>query len=173
MNIKSLLAGAALAALSTSAFAGTTNLGALAIPATGSASVSGSSSETAGPVDEIYTVDVTGVKFSQLTASLTISNLNFSGTWYLYEGTPTGALLGSVATFQGGGSTFASVSTGVGVAGPYYAELIGTATGPVAPGVSFTAVAASAVPEASTWVMMLAGFGALGFAGYRRRALAA
>jgi hypothetical protein len=29
-------------------------------------------------------------------------------------------------------------------------------------------VAASAVPEASTWLMMLAGFAALGFAGYRR-----
>jgi hypothetical protein len=26
----------------------------------------------------------------------------------------------------------------------------------------------SAVPELSTWAMMLAGFGALGFAGYRR-----
>jgi hypothetical protein len=30
-----------------------------------------------------------------------------------------------------------------------------------------------AIPEASTWVMMLAGFGALGLVGYRRRALAA
>jgi hypothetical protein len=30
-----------------------------------------------------------------------------------------------------------------------------------------------AIPEASTWLMMLAGFGALGFVGYRRRALAA
>ena len=29
----------------------------------------------------------------------------------------------------------------------------------------------TAVPEASTWAMMLAGFGALGFAGYRRKSV--
>jgi hypothetical protein len=32
----------------------------------------------------------------------------------------------------------------------------------------FTSVSVTAVPETSTWVMMLAGFAALGFVGYRR-----
>jgi hypothetical protein len=36
---------------------------------------------------------------------------------------------------------------------------------------SATATVASGVPEASTWTMMLAGFAALGFAGYRRKAV--
>ncbi len=34
---------------------------------------------------------------------------------------------------------------------------------------SATATVATGVPEASTWTMMLAGFAALGFAGYRRK----
>jgi hypothetical protein len=37
----------------------------------------------------------------------------------------------------------------------------------------FTAGFSTAVPETSTWIMMLAGFAGLGLAGYRRRALAA
>jgi hypothetical protein len=36
----------------------------------------------------------------------------------------------------------------------------------------FNAAFSNAIPETSTWLMMLAGFGALGFVGYRRRALA-
>ena len=37
----------------------------------------------------------------------------------------------------------------------------------------FSAGFSTVVPETSTWAMMLAGFGALAFAGYRRRAVAA
>ncbi len=36
---------------------------------------------------------------------------------------------------------------------------------------SATTTVASGVPEASTWTMMLAGFAAIGFAGYRRKSL--
>jgi hypothetical protein len=36
-----------------------------------------------------------------------------------------------------------------------------------------SAPAASAVPEPSTWIVMLAGFAGLGFAGYRRQKNAA
>ncbi len=40
-------------------------------------------------------------------------------------------------------------------------------------GAEITNVSVSAVPELSTWIMMLAGFGALGFAGTRRKAVVA
>jgi hypothetical protein len=40
-------------------------------------------------------------------------------------------------------------------------------------GVLLDGISVSSVPETSTWIMMLAGFGALGFAGLRRKAVAA
>jgi len=169
MNIKSLIAGVALAALSTSAFAGAVTLPDLTVPDVGSASVSGSAPSVKGSFDEIFVVDIIGA-FSALTASVTASNTS-SGTWDLYSGAaPNGAILVASSTFSFGGSTFGSVQDTVGGAsGFYYAELKGVASGAVAPGVSFTA---TSVPELSTWGMMLAGFSALGFAGFRRRPVA-
>jgi hypothetical protein len=43
-------------------------------------------------------------------------------------------------------------------------------TGPVPPFALLDGVSLTAVPELSTWAMMLAGFAGLGFVGYRRRA---
>jgi hypothetical protein len=148
MNIKSLLAGAALTALSTSAFAGTVILPNLTVPQPGSASVSGSAPSVKGSFTEYFVVDVIGA-FKTLTASVTASN-TFGGTWDLYFGTaPSGTLIASSTLFSGGGSTFGSVQdTAGGVGGEYYAELVGTSTRAVAPAVSFTAV--SAIPELST-----------------------
>ncbi len=44
---------------------------------------------------------------------------------------------------------------------------------PLIDGVSFQQIAVGAVPEPSTWVMLIAGFAGIGFMGYRRRRKAA
>jgi hypothetical protein len=170
MNIKSLLAGAALTALSTSAFAGTVTVGDLTVPQPGQASSSGSAPSVKGSFTEYFVVNVIGA-FNSLTAAVTASS-SFAGTWDLYFGAvPTGTLIGSSTVFTHNGSTFGAVQdTTGGVGGEYYAEVVGTSSNPVALAVSFTGV--SAIPELSTWGMMLAGFGALAFAGYRRRVAA-
>jgi hypothetical protein len=171
MNIKSLVAGVALVALASPALAvNTITLPNLTVPAVGQASVSGSSPQVKGNFDEIFKVKIIG-SFSKLTASVTAAGLA-TGTWDLYLGVAPGILLDSSTTFNFAGSTFGSVEdTSGGAGGFYYAELKGHSSRYVAPAVSFTAV--TAVPELSTWGMMLAGFGALAFAGYRRRPVAA
>jgi hypothetical protein len=58
-----------------------------------------------------------------------------------------------------GGGTYQLVLAGAQTLGHDHAAFAGT-------------VSITPVPELSTWAMMLAGFGALGFAGYRRRAFA-
>jgi hypothetical protein len=198
MNIKSLLAGVALVALASPAFAVTqltANAGILdANNTSGAAFVQNTKNTT---FEDFFTVE------TQKAGTLLIASLTFTiskrepinqyapGVFSLYSGTPTGVhtLIDTVvpvftassiphngghwdAVVQASGTNATPIPVGF-----YYAELTGSnqnGVGSFSPTVSynFTPVTGG-IPEMSTWGMMLAGFSALGFAGYRRRTVAA
>lgn len=82
--------------------------------------------------------------------------------------TPFGTLASPNSVFPGGGSDLISAAP---VQALYVEYLFGPAVGANgAPnGVGVSEVFASAVPEASTWAMMILGFAGIGFMTYRRR----
>ncbi len=115
-----------------------------------------------------------GADFSaSLTQSFNISGLNkISGlSLALFFGAPpAGALIDSDSAVTSGLQQSAGVATFPAVAGNYYLEVTGFA--PVAATVLFSGVAttiAPAVPEPSTWTMMILGFFGVGFMAYRRK----
>lgn len=84
--------------------------------------------------------------------------------------TPVGAILDPNATVSGGSS---SLLTGAPVSALYVEYFFGGAIGsngfPNGAGVSEVFASVAAVPEPSTWAMMLLGFGGLGLMLHRRR----
>ena len=57
----------------------------------------------------------------------------------------------------------------LGCVGGYYLQFTGTRGGTAGYGGDLTTAAVAAVPEPSTWAMMLLGFGGIGFMAYRRQ----
>jgi hypothetical protein len=159
MTIKSLLAGAALVAFSTSAFA-STDLGTLFAPFTASASN-----------DSSFTFTMLNAHWVKITATDSNASDSLEAAFYTLVDTTTSTTIGT-GTF-----TFVSaLSQWFGLL-PITLIIPGdqfefTYTGP-AGAANNIGYSVAAAPELSTWVMMLAGFGGLAFAGYRRRAVAA
>ena len=82
-----------------------------------------------------------------------------SGPYGTWDGTPTGAIWRQVTgTFIADGTSNTIVIAGQ----PGFSFMIGLDD------VSVTGPALAAVPELSSWAMMLVGFAGLGFAGYHR-----
>jgi hypothetical protein len=117
------------------------------------------------------------ISFSYFTGA---SILQTPGTIADYEETTRfvsdigGVLTAWTASFDGAKSVTFDAPAGVFLANgdSYYVNVVFSDGGLSSKNAGFSA-AFSAVPEASTWAMMLAGFGALAFAGYRRRPNAA
>jgi hypothetical protein len=86
-----------------------------------------------------------------------------AGKWYTW-----------IPTFDGTKNVTWNAPTGVSLVNgeKYFVDVVFDKAGLSGSDAGFTA-AFSAVPELSTWGMMLAGFGALAFAGYRRRPVVA
>ena len=85
---------------------------------------------------------------------------------------PTGSLIGSAAILNTG-TTTQGASLGpylLTMAGPYFLQLSGSTTAPAPNGLAFagTLSISSAVPEPSTWAMILAGFAGLGLVARRK-----
>ena len=135
----------------------------------------GSSSEQPPSVDTIYTFSVDSTPAPAiLQASLALGDVDSEytpGSFSLWQGDYGSATLIETTTpaFVSG-SWFAALSPVTVPNGDYYVQVIGQLTSPVSPVVSLTA---QAIPEASTWAMMVAGFAGLGFAGFRTRRSAA
>lgn len=92
-----------------------------------------------------------------------ISGLTLS----LFSGTPgSGTFITSAGAVGSGGEQQASILHGL-VAGNYYVEVSGTEN--ASPAFLGGSISVSAVPEPSTWAMMVLGFFGLGFLGYRRK----
>jgi hypothetical protein len=165
-QLLSTVAAAAFAMLSAPAFAATTDIGTLTLPY--------NRSLDAGTLADVTTFAFNVSVASTVTWSATSTT---SDDFTTHLGSATLELLSgatvvdSSAFFKIGSSYFASLGPDSITAGAYTIAVIG-ASGTAA--ISETAnVTAASVPETSAWTMMLAGFGALGFAGYRRRAVAA
>jgi len=138
---------------------------------------SGTLTETGGTI-----TGITGTVTVDTLGTFTITGLEAPGGYgsndNAFTGTTTAPafLSGSGVTFDGvsGGTTVAFNISSFGFGPPDYYLLNSSqnpdgfvffgSTGFGSDGVAFTA----AVPEASTWAMMLLGFAALGFAAYRR-----
>jgi hypothetical protein len=163
MNIKSLLAGVALAVLSTSAFAAT-SLGQLPAPSTTSASNDDGTGFT-------FTTDA-NAQWVKITATDSNVSDSLATAFYTLVDTTTSTTIGTgTFTFVGALSQWVGLlpQTNINSADSFAFTFTGPAGTEANIGYSVTI----GVPELSTWGMMLAGFGALAFAGYRRRAVAA
>ena len=170
-----LLAASAATVVAAPAFAApiVTGLGAIVVPPTQSFSP-GVIFSTAGSNDGYYTFTTTQASTVVSSSFTNAANGNtglFSFTTVgLYSGaTPTAAtLLESGTTGTTAGFQFAALNPYTLAAGTYVVAYNGTVTGaPAGVGSNFT-FSAGAVPEASTWAMMMIGFGMMGF-GLRRR----
>jgi hypothetical protein len=165
MKLISAVAVAALAMLSVPAFA-STDLG-----------VVGDGYSNGGSLGSVYapsviTFTTTAAEFLTLAATVSNTTAELGSSSLVLTG-PTNVS----AAFAKGSSWNAAFSDfpGVEIAAGSYSFTISPAasSGARASGsYSIGITAVTPVPEISTWAMMLAGFGALGVAGYRRRALA-
>lgn len=122
------------------------------------------------PVRELVTLSMTdsATGIEQIIGGV-ISLNHWTSTGVISPFIPMGALIeSSLLTNQVGGQS-ASVSPDALNAGTYFAEISGVSGGsPIHIAVDST-VTASAVPEAPTWLMAIAGFGLLAWAGLRGR----
>jgi hypothetical protein len=96
-----------------------------------------------------------------------VSQLDSGLTWFTSETSLSVTVTGALA---GGGTVSDSYTIGDGFQTYSFSNLnnVTSLTFTASPDGYVAIDNIHAVPEASTWVMMLAGFGALGFAGYRR-----
>lgn len=128
---------------------------------------SGSSSitETVGPGNFSDVIDFTIGSKSFVGTGVGASNVVIFGSSVFDIANLTMSIYNSANVKIGSGT---DVNLGVLGAGNYYAVVTGKATGS-AGGVYTEAFSVRAVPEASTWAMMLAGLGMLFFAAKRRK----
>jgi hypothetical protein len=190
MNIKALLMGVALVsatALSANAeVAGTQGFIDGGSPTTNTGNINTATLFTIG--DLLTSSANTGV-FAHLPRFLDFGAVSFnttSGSSLTFSNASFGSFTSTaidVAATAPGTETFYVLgnwnpeTSGLATAGSYAASFtIGftqtpASTGTISDSATFSIppAPAPAVPEISTWAMMLAGFGALGFAGYRRR----
>lgn len=195
--MKSLIAALGVAAFASLGFASaasattSVNFGAVPFGATASfvgADLGSATSFNLGTttlfVNNTFAGDVSGLStFGQVTFNSAIFNVttgsavNIVETWNGANGLFTQTLT-SVASVSGSANalnvTFLGTITGGGITES--AQLSLSATTVAGGGINYSITnaapaAVTGVPEASTWAMMLAGFGALGFAGYRRKSL--
>ncbi len=152
--------------LSTTAFAATHDLGDLTPVNTASAS---DANVTA--IDLIGTFfTTTAFDFSGSTTTSVIKQTITGGLLQLFSGTPTGPNTPvDHADLMKSGSAYIASFTDLGLAaGSYFLELTGTASAAVSPTISLS-TESSAIPEPSTWAMVVLGFAGLAFAGFRTR----
>jgi PEP-CTERM motif len=157
------LAGACL--LSTAAFASTTVLGNL----DPNDSAGFSDLNATGVFADAATFDLTVSADTAVSATIAVTNrFQFTpGTLRLFSGSPfSGTLLDSAALTFGGSAYTASFTDPLGP-GIYYAEITGRVNARLL-GVGGTVTTTTAIPEPSTWAMMLLGFAGLGYAGFRK-----
>jgi hypothetical protein len=160
MNIKSLIAGVALVGLAGPAFAVTT-LNAPYGPSSLSYANGLISSEFLSGNGGILSISATNA-----------ANPGSGAKFELINDTTSAVLFDN--SFQYVFGTYASGGSGVAlVAGDEYTFKVTGSSAGADRGFAYSATISSGVPEMSTWVMMVGGFGALAFAGYRRRVLAA
>jgi PEP-CTERM motif len=164
MACKLLIAGVLGASLlSTTAFAAVTPLGNLDPEnAAGFGDLN-----TSGLFADAATFNLTISANTAVSATIAVGNrFQFTpGTLLLFSGLPfSGALLDSEPLTFGGSAYTASFSDALGP-GIYYVEITGRVNSKVL-GIGGS-VTTTAIPEPSTWAMMLIGFAGLGFAGYR------
>ena len=173
-NFAILLAASAATMVAAPAFAApiVTGLGAIVVPPTQTLSPSvtfATSGDNSGLYEFTVSQNNTLVNASFInspiggTGEFTFSSVN------LYSGTgTTGSVLETGTVNNNAGFDLASISPFSLNIGSYTIGYQGTVSGaPASVGSSFT-FAAGAVPEASTWAMMMVGFGMMGF-GLRRR----
>ncbi|MCE2915684.1 MAG: FxDxF family PEP-CTERM protein [Rubrivivax sp.] len=163
MNLKHIAAAVALVAGSASSMAVTYNIGTMPLAPlvySNTASVAlGSFSDTYNFVFPMLGDQASASAVSiQLQGLLDIRNLTVSlfdsGNTLIASGTPGTSSSVNNVTLVGGSS--------------YYYTVTGTATGLVGGAYAFIA-SASPIPEPSTYAMMIAGIGAVGFLAMRRR----
>jgi hypothetical protein len=156
MNIKSLIVGAALVALAGPAFA-ITNIGSISAPSTTSVSN-----------DSAFTFTSTNATWIKITAtdSNTADRLG-TASYTLYDTTTSSTIGTGYFTFVPILSQWIGLMPRTGITAGDSFEFI--YSGPAGAGRNVGYSVTTGVPELSTWGMMLAGFGALAFAGYRRR----
>ena len=101
----------------------------------------------------------------------TITEQTFAGTTAIFSqisGTSTGATSGvNSGTFTGGGSSTIAVSAPYSLE-EFYTYTLSTTASVAKASNSGVTLTYTAVPEASTWAMMLAGFAGLGLVGFSR-----
>jgi hypothetical protein len=122
------------------------------------------------PTQEIITESVSdsGIGSEKVIGGvLGLNNLTSFGSGPLFI--PAGALIDSSPFTNTLGGQEATVGPDVLAAGKYFAEVSGTSgSSPLHLAIDGT-VTGSAVPEPSTWAMLILGFGGLAFAGFRRK----
>lgn len=173
-NLAILLAASAASMVAVPAFAATiiTTLPPIVVPPTQTLAPSvtfGTNGDNTGLYEFTVSQNNTQVNASFInspdgsTGAFNFSSIN------LYSGTgTTGTVLESGTVQNNAGFDLASITPYTLNIGSYTVGYQGTVTGaPASVGSSFT-FAAGAVPEASTWAMMVVGFGMMGF-GLRRR----
>jgi hypothetical protein len=173
MGIKSLSVAAIMGALAlgaTPSFAANINLGTLY--------AGDSASPDGGKVNAPNVIDFTVVGTQFLSLSATIAGNTLLGATNLVLIDLTGVNAGETwaAPFTKSGFWNAALgATGKGLeiqSGEYAFTIIPTGTANNSVGYSLSLNLASGVPELSSWAMMLAGFSALGFVGFRNKASA-
>ncbi len=174
MGIKSVSVAAIMGALVLGAapsLAANINLGTL--------SAGDSASPDGGKVNAPNVIDFTVASLEFLSLSATIAGNTQLGTTNLVLLDLTGVNAGEswASPFVKSGFWNASLgATGKGLeiqSGEYAFTIIPTGTADKSVGYSLSLNFATAVPEISSWAMMLTGFSALGFVGSRRQILAA
>ena len=167
MVCKLLVAGVLGASfLSTAAFANVTPLGNLDPP---QASDFGAINTTGAVTDAgTFFLTKSGVE-TALSATIAVFRQgSFTpGTLSLFTGSPFSGTLVDSAPLTFGGSAYTASFSDILGPGTYYAEITGNVNVRFL-GVGGTVTTSSAVPEASTWAMLVLGFVGLGYAAVRR-----
>ena len=127
------------------------------------------------PVKETVTVSVSdsAIGAERITGG-TLSLNTFTSSVPVSPFQPLGALIESSAITNVLGGQEATVTPDPLVAGAYFAEVSGiSGSSPIHIAIDGTVTATAAVPEASTWAMLLVGFGGLAFGAMTRKRMRA
>ena len=123
------------------------------------------------PTTEIVTVSMSdsGIGFQRITGGvLSLNTQTSTGPGPLFI--PAGSLIDSSPLSNFAGGQEAIVGPNTLTAGNYFAEVTGTSgASPIHLAIDGTVTASSAVPEPSTWVMLIIGAGAMAWGAATRR----